>query len=62
MIRLEQDLSVVSAFASTAGPGGRVEWSVVHRLTEMDLPRLGSSACGVPGVQADEVVSDEGER
>ena len=51
--------SVGLAFATAAGPGGLVEWSVVQRLTEMDLPRIQSSAFGVPGVQADEVVPDE---
>jgi len=27
----------------------------------MDLPGLGSSACGVPSVEADEVVADQGD-
>jgi len=35
------------------------EWSVVDGLTEVDLPWFGSAACGVPGVEADEVVADE---
>lgn len=55
-------MSVASLFASAAGAGGLVERSVVDGLTEVDLPRLGSPASGVPRVQADEVVTDEGDR
>ena len=43
------------------GPRGLVEGPVVDGLPEMDLPGLGSAACGVPGVEADEVVADEGD-
>ena len=53
--------SVGRAPASAAGPGGLVEWSVVDGLPEVDLPRLGSPASCVPRVQADEVVSDQGD-
>lgn len=51
--------SVAMVSASASGPGGLVEWSVVDGLPEMDLPRFRSAACGVPGVEADEVVPDE---
>ena len=53
--------SVALVSASASGPGGLVEWSVVDGLAKVDLPGLGSSACGVPGVEADEVVTDEGD-
>lgn len=44
------DCSVASTFASPAGAGGLVEWSVVDGLAEVDLPRLGEPAYRVPGV------------
>ena len=51
--------SVGRAPASAAGSGGLVEGPVVERLPEVDLPGFGSSASGVPRMQADEVVPDE---
>ena len=57
----ESGCSVASAFASAAGAGGLVEWPVVDGLAEVDLPRFREAAGGVPGVQPDEVVSDERE-
>ena len=53
--------SVGRASASAAGSGGLVEGPVVDGFSEMDLPGLGSSACGVPSVEADEVVADQGD-
>ena len=53
--------SVASVSASASGPGGRVERSVVERLAQVDLPRLRPPAFRVPRVEADEVVTDEGD-
>ena len=61
VIRLGLVRSVGRASASAAGPGGLVEGPVVDGLPEMDLPLFRSPACGVPGVEADEVVADEGD-
>lgn len=47
--------------ASAPGPRGLVEWPVVDGFAEVDLPGFGSTSDGVPGVESDEVVADEGD-
>ena len=47
------------ALAAAAGAGRLLQGPVVDRLAKVCLPRLGEASCGVPGVQADEIVPDE---
>lgn len=58
---LQQDGSVGLALAPSAGASGLLDGSGVDRLTEVHLPRLGPTPDGVPRVEPDEVVADEGD-
>ena len=54
--------SVGLALAPTSGAGRLLQGPIVNGLAKVRLPRLGQAACGVRGVEADEVAPDEGER